>query len=60
MNAELIALSVIVPCILVFFNVIVLARYIDPEAAAGHYIAKLMLVRIDFEVRELHYASSLK
>lgn len=44
-SIELICLAVIVPCILVFFNVIVLAKYIDPEAAAGHYIAKLFLVR---------------
>ena len=40
----LISVSVIAPFLLIFFNVLVMAHYIDPEAAAGHYIAKLFIL----------------
>ena len=43
-NAELIVFAVLAPVILVAFNLVILARYVDPEAAAGHYFAKLMIV----------------
>jgi len=35
---------VIIPFVLIFFNLVVMAHYIDPEAAAGHIIAKLSIV----------------
>ena len=43
-NAELIVFAVLAPLILLAFNLVVLARYVDPQAAAGHYFAKLMVV----------------
>lgn len=43
-DISLIVIAVVVPCVLCFANVVVLAKYIDPEAAAGHYTAKLMLL----------------
>ena len=43
-DASLISFAVIVPFVLIVFNLLVLARYIDPQAAAGHYFAKLMVV----------------
>lgn len=41
----LIVVACIIPVVLIFFNLVVMAHYIDPQAAGGHYIAKLMIVR---------------
>ena len=43
-DIALIVFAVIVPILLIAFNLIILARYIDPQAAAGHFLAKLMIV----------------
>ena len=43
-DIALIVFACIVPVLLSGFNLIVLARYIDPQAAAGHFIAKIMIV----------------
>jgi hypothetical protein len=44
-DIALIAIACIVPVVLIFANLVIIARYVDPSAAAGHYIAKLMIVR---------------
>ena len=44
LDVGLIVVAVIIPFVLVFFNLVVMAHYIDPEAAAGHLIAKLSIV----------------
>ena len=44
LDVGLIVVAVIIPFVLVFFNLVVMAHYIDPEAAAGHIIAKLSIV----------------
>lgn len=43
-DVALIVVSVIVPLILVFVNLVILAKYLDPSATSGHYLAKLMIV----------------
>ncbi len=40
----LISVSVIIPFLLIFFNLLVMAHYIDPQAAAGHFLAKLIIL----------------
>ncbi len=40
----LIVIACILPFILIFFNLVVMAHYIDPNAAGGHFIAKLVIV----------------
>jgi LMBR1 domain-containing protein 1 len=44
LDIGLIVSATIIPFLLIFFNVIVMAKYIDPEAAAGHFIAKLVIL----------------
>ena len=44
LDIGLIVVACIIPFVLIFFNVLVLAHYIDPEAAAGHFIAKLAIL----------------
>lgn len=44
-DGGLIAVCVIFPVLLVGFNLLVMAHYIDPQAAAGHFIAKIIIVR---------------
>jgi hypothetical protein len=44
LDGGLIVVAVIIPFVLIFFNLVVMAHYIDPEAAAGHIIAKLSIV----------------
>lgn len=44
LDVALISSATIIPFLLVFFNLIVMAKYIDPEAAAGHFIAKLVIL----------------
>jgi len=44
-DISLIVISCILPFILIFFNLVVMAHYIDPNAAAGHVIAKFVIVR---------------
>jgi hypothetical protein len=41
----LIVIACVLPVILIFFNLVVMAHYIDPSAAAGHFFAKLVIVR---------------
>lgn len=43
-DIALIVIACIVPVVLIFANLVIIARYVDPSAAAGHYIAKLMIV----------------
>ncbi len=43
-DISLIVIACIVPVVLCVINVVIMAKYIDPEAAAGHYTAKLMIV----------------
>ena len=40
----LIVIACVLPVILIFFNLVVMAHYIDPSAAAGHFFAKLVIV----------------
>ena len=44
-DVALIVISAIVPFILLFFNLIVMGKYLDSQATSGHYFAKLMIVR---------------
>jgi hypothetical protein len=43
-DAGLIVAAIIVPIILLVANLVMLAKYIDPQHAAGHYTAKFILV----------------
>lgn len=43
-DVALIVIACIVPCLLLVFNLVVLARYLDPSATSGHWIAKAMIV----------------
>jgi hypothetical protein len=45
-DVALIVIAAVVPFILLFFNLIVMGRYLDSTATKGHYIAKLMIVRL--------------
>ena len=45
LDVGLIVVACIIPFLLVFFHLVVMAHYIDPEAAAGHFVAKLAIVR---------------
>ena len=47
-DPALISVVVIVPVILVVFNVLVMAKYLDWQATAGHYIAKFFTVGARF------------
>ena len=44
LDIGLIVVACIIPFVLVFFNLIVMAHFIDPEAAAGHVVAKFAIV----------------
>jgi hypothetical protein len=44
LDIGLIVVACIIPCVLLFFNLVVMAHYIDPQAAAGHLFGKLMIV----------------
>ncbi len=43
-DAALIVTAVIIPVVLLAANLVLLAKYIDPQHAAGHYISKFVLV----------------
>ncbi len=43
-DAGLIVAAIIVPVVLLAANLVMLAKYIDPQHAAGHYTAKFILV----------------
>ncbi len=45
-NVVLIVVGAIVPFVLLFMNFVLLARYIDPSHAKGHWIAKSIIVRL--------------
>ena len=44
LDAGLIVTAIIIPVLLVLANLVLLAKYIDPEQAAGHYLSKFVLV----------------
>lgn len=44
LDISLIVVACILPFILIMFNLVVMAHYIDPQAAAGHFIAKFVIV----------------
>ena len=54
-DIALIVFAVLVPLLLIAFNLIVLARYIDPQAAAGHFLAKIMIVSGGAPLDPFHY-----
>lgn len=43
-DVALIVIACVVPVILLFFNLVVMGRYLDPTATSGHYFAKLMVL----------------
>lgn len=43
-SIPLLVVAIIAPVVLVFANLVILAKYVDPEHAAGHYIAKFAVV----------------
>lgn len=43
-SVALIVIACVVPCILTFANVILMARYLDSSATRGHFIAKIMIL----------------
>jgi hypothetical protein len=45
-DVALIVFSVVVPVLLIVANLVIMAKFIDPQAAAGHYTAKIMLVSL--------------
>ena len=45
LDIGLIVVACIIPFVLIFFNLVVMAHYIDPEAASGHVVAKFAIVR---------------
>jgi len=45
-NVVLIVVGAIVPFVLLFMNFVLLARYIDPAHAKGHWVAKSIIVSI--------------
>ena len=45
-SIALLVVSIISPIVLVFVNLVILAKYVDPQHAAGHYTAKLFVVRL--------------
>lgn len=45
-DVSLVVTAVVIPFLLIFFNLIVMAHYIDPQAAGGHFIGKLMVVSV--------------
>ena len=51
-DIALIVIACIIPCLLIFFNLVVMAHYIDPQAAAGHYVGKIMIVGSEHEAAE--------
>ena len=44
LDIGLVVIACIIPFVLIFFNLVVMAHFIDPEAAAGHVVAKLAIV----------------
>jgi hypothetical protein len=46
MDISLIVFAVVVPLLMVVVNLVILAKFIDPQAASGHWVAKIMLVRV--------------
>ena len=45
LDAGLIVTAIIIPVLLLLANLVILAKYIDPQHAAGHYVSKFVLVR---------------
>ena len=43
-DIALIVFSAVVPFVLIVANLVILAKFIDPQAAAGHYTAKIMML----------------
>ena len=44
LDIGLVVVACIIPFVLIFFNLVVMAHFIDPEAAAGHVVAKFAIV----------------
>ncbi len=45
LDPALVVTAVIIPILLLLSNLVLLAKYIDPQHAAGHYTSKFVLVR---------------
>ena len=45
LDIGLIVVACIIPFVLIFVNLVVMAHYIVPEAASGHVVAKFAIVR---------------
>lgn len=43
-DAGIIAGIVVGPLVLLVINIIIMAKFLDPAATKGHYIAKIMIV----------------
>jgi hypothetical protein len=43
-SIALLVVAIITPFVLIVANLVLLAKYIDPQHAAGHYVAKFFLV----------------
>jgi len=44
-DVALIVIACVVPVVLLLLNVLIMAKYLDMQATAGHYIAKFFTVR---------------
>ena len=47
-DAALLASLIIVPILLLLFNVLLIARYADKEAAKGHYCSLVLVILLFF------------
>lgn len=52
-DIALIVVACVVPFVLIFFNLVLMGRYLDATATKGHYFAKLMIVRCHGRVEQL-------
>lgn len=43
-DIALIIVAIVTPFVLVFLNVVILAKYVDPQHASGHYLSKFIVV----------------
>ena len=60
LDIGLIVVACIIPFVLIFFNLVVMAHYIDPQAAAGHFAAAAGLLEKGAWDRVSVYALSAK
>jgi len=45
-DPALVSVAVVVPVILIVFNLVIMGNYLDAQATAGHYIAKFFSVSV--------------